>query len=134
MSAQSDGDHNRPAEWRKIAQVLLPNQTGCEVIAAEQVQQSLSVLQLPPLLLQKLQHSVYNAVTRICTARLEGEVLLHLFIMTQALGTAGALPLAPAQSTQGEPGWGYFLIERRANGNQAAARHIVELYCYQEGP
>jgi hypothetical protein len=139
MSESSSARPEHLTRWRKVAELILRNQTGCEVAASAQVEQALSRLQLPPSLLQKLQTSVYNAVVRIFAAHEGGEVWVHLFITGQPL-TAGADGDSPGQAElptpSAEPGWGFFLIERRASTSTegAEARFVVELYCYQEGP
>lgn len=117
---------------------MLRNQTGCEVAAFAQVEQALSRLQLPPSLLQKLQTSVYNAVVRICAAHAGGEVWVYLFIAGQTWteeADGDASQQAETPTPVPEPGWGFFLIERRASAGtrDAEAPFIVELYCYQEG-
>ncbi|RIK42546.1 MAG: hypothetical protein DCC55_08555 [Chloroflexi bacterium] len=118
---------------------MLRNQTGCELAASEQMEQALNGLHLPPSLLQKLQTSVYNAVVRICAAHVEGEVWVHLFVAGPALAAEQADGDPAGQINRGapaaDPGWGFFLIERRASAGTSGSEawSIVELYCYQEG-
>jgi hypothetical protein len=137
MVHRSDSDSAHPAAWHKLAEFRLGTQSGCEEAASQQVQQSLTALQVPAPLLPKLQTSVYNAVTRVCAAQVGsaqrgGEVLLHLFVAAQARDGAAPDPQGPPLA---ESGWGFFLIERRAaEGLLDQGQHIVELYCYQEGP
>jgi hypothetical protein len=139
MNEPTNRNSEHPSGWYKAGELLLRNQSGCEEQAVEEVQQVLGQLRLPTSFLPKLQNSVYNAVTRVCAARAGGELVILLFIATQALqqgmiANEGAQDL---QSSSGaaEPGWGFFLIERRApsldGGDQVQA--MVELYCYQEG-
>lgn len=139
MVHRSDSDSAHPAAWRKLAEFRLGTHHGCEETASQQMQQSLTALQLPVLLLPKVQTSVYNAVARVCaaqigSAQMSGEVLLHLFVAAQAHGDSAGHP-APQGPGEAESGWGFFLIERRAaDGQLDPGQHIVELYCYQEGP
>lgn len=124
-----------PLGWRNMGMIHLCKQAGCEQLAAEQVQQALQPLRLPNRLLEKLQASVYNAVTRIYAAHDEGVLTVRLLIADhtwqQGLSSDGTPGQAPIGAS--EPGWGYFLIERRGPTASGAAQHLVELYCYQEG-
>jgi hypothetical protein len=139
MNGSSSDGAEQLTRWRKVAEFMLRNQSGCEVAASAQAEEALSRLQLPTSFLQKLGTSVYNAVVRICAAHAGGEVWVHLFLAGQTLA-AGAdgdpSPQAETPTPVAEPGWGFFLIERRASAStdDAEARFIVELYCYQEGP
>jgi hypothetical protein len=139
MNEPSNRRPGRPAEWCKVGELLLRNQAGCEEQAAGELQQALSQLRLPLSLLPKLQESVYNAVTRVCAARAGGDLLLLLFIAAQAVAPEthldGAAQERQLASAAAEPGWGFFLIERRALSPDGGdkARAFVELYCYQEG-
>lgn len=138
MNEPSHDRSEHLTKWCKVAEFTLHNQTGYEVTASAQLEQALSDLQLPPSLLQKLRTSVYNAVVRICAAHAGGEVWVHLFITGQTVAErADGDP--PRQTNTHilatEPGWGFFLVERRVPDGTSgtAARFVVELYCYQEG-
>ncbi|MCL4861905.1 MAG: hypothetical protein KJZ93_20980 [Caldilineaceae bacterium] len=137
MSDDSAHSLARAHGWRNVGMIHLGKQDGCEQLAAEQVQQALQPLRLPNRLLEKLQASVYNAVARIYAAHDEGVLTVRLLIAEhtwqQGL-SSGAAPGEPLVDAS-EPGWGFFLIERRGPTapSAGAAHHLVELYCYQEG-
>jgi hypothetical protein len=136
-SAVDRAEH--PAQWQKVDELPLRCEPGYEEEAIFVLQQALSRLKLPLVLLEKLQTSVYNAFARIGGGQANGEVLLLLFIAARpwALDPTHEVALANehTQRMVPEPGWGYFLVERRSVPceESAEARHIVELYCYQEG-
>lgn len=127
-----------PHRWRRVGVIHLCKQDDCERLGAALVQQALGPLNLPATLLEKLQASVYNAITRICAAHHDGDLLVHVLISDHALITGhspNAQPTIEPLIAPTEPGWGFFLIERRGSSASAlgGVAHTLEIYCYQEG-
>ena len=137
---QSAADQAWPlGKWQKIGELPFRTEPGYEEEVLFVIQQMLSRLKLPVAVLEKLRTSVYNTFSRIGALKTNSEVLVLVFIAARSWALdpdqGQDSPNEQAERAVAAAGWGYFLVERRcvACEERTETRHIVELYCYQEG-
>lgn len=139
MSTPEELDSNAGRQWNQCAQFSLRPHAELGANTVHQMLQDCECVELPPPLLRELGGSVYNAITRIAgvaaNTAANTEVAVTLFMAAGAYLRDGNHTQADAEAATVEPGWGFFLVERRLadDAKTGERRAAIEFYCYQEG-
>lgn len=143
--------------WQTVAEISLSCGPGDQDLAAEgaaAVAESVRALNLPPLRLERLKMAVVEATLDVVERGLRRLPALPLTIRVLVarevfpaggadgrvgergpLAGASAPPIEAAASPSAR-GWGFFLVEKKADaliGSAFPDRHTIELFLYPEG-
>ena len=146
MDANLIGEAETTNPWRKVSELRVIAQPGCEASAVTAIGAEITAYLLPQPLLQKLSKTLLTALVRSCELYPGAPLLIQIYVAiqisekTSASATdTGAPLLIPTRGVVGTgeaPGWGFFLTMKKTYeswGEQTQLLHILEVFCYQEG-